>query len=133
MLNKFNSLSKGDRNITSAFGYNAVSINGLTIYTFKMRTMKGSLLDMAFHYVSTREAEIPVMISSVREKNHRTYITYKYATTDSRVAAAVTKAWETASGYVLMHKADMKLGTKNAPNFSAWYYGIDMDSDSLPF
>lgn len=132
-MNKFNCLSKNDKSISSAFGYNAVNLNGLTIYTFKMRTIKGGLLDQAFHYVKTREAEIPVMLTSVSEKNHRTYITYKYATTDSKIAADITKAWNTASGYVLMREADEKLGTKNAPNFTSWYYGIDMDEDCLPF
>jgi hypothetical protein len=132
-MNKFNCLSKGDKNISSAFGMQTVSLNGLIIYTFKMRTIKAGQLDMAFHYVQTREAEIPVMLKSVSEKNHRTYVTYKYATTDSKVAADITKAWNTASAYVLMRKVDEKLGTSNAPKFGSWYYGLDMGTDELPF
>jgi hypothetical protein len=131
-MNKFNCLSKNDKSISSAFGYSAVNLNGLTIYAFKMRTLKYGLLNRAFEYVCKHETEIPVMLTSETEKTYRTYKTYKYATTDSKIASDITKAWNTAAGYVLMYKADQKLGTKNAPNFIGAYYGHD-DNDCLPF
>ena len=132
MLNKFNSLSKGDRSISSAFGMQSIMLNGLTIYTFKMRTLKYGMMNRAFNYVRNTEAEIPVMLTSETEKKYRTYITYKYATTDSKVAAEITKAWNTAAGYVLMYKADQKLGTSNCPKF--WTDSSDyLSADELPF
>jgi hypothetical protein len=129
MLNKFNSLSKGDKNITSAFGMQCIGLNGLVIYAFKMRTLKHGLLNRAFEYVCKNETEIPVMITSETEKKYRTYKTYKYATTDKKVAADIKKAWNTAAGYVLMYKADQKLGTSNCPKF--WV--DNLSDDELPF
>ena len=132
-MNKFNSLSKGDKNISSAFGIGHININGLNIYTFKMRFRKNDLMDMAFYYVRTKETEIPVMMTSVRERNGRSYVTYAYATPDYKIATDIGKAWNTAAGYVLMHKADMKLGTQNAPNFVGGYWGNELTADGLPF
>lgn len=117
-MNKYNCLPKGTKHIYSGFGLGNVSINGLTIYTFRMRTRIDSQMHMAFNYVRTKEAEIPPLSQhETMDKQRRRYVIFTYATTNLKEFNEVTKAWNTASGYVLQHQADKKLGTKNAPPF----------------
>ena len=117
-MNKYNCLPKGTKHIYSGFGLGNVSINGLTIYTFRMRTRIDSPMHMAFNYVRTKEAEIPPLSQhETMDKQRRRYVIFTYATTNVKEFNEVTKAWNTASGYVLQHQADKKLGTKNAPPF----------------
>lgn len=119
-MNKYNCLPKGTKNIYSGFGLGSMSINGLTIYTFRMRTRKDSPMHMAFNYVRSKEAELPPLSwHETQDKKGRHYIIFTYATANGKEYANVTKAWDTAGGYVLQHKADRKLGTKNAPPFIA--------------
>ena len=118
-MNKYNSLPKGTKNIYSGFGLGSVSINGLTIYTFRMRTRKDSPMHMAFNYVRNKEAEIPPLCQhQTQDKKGRHYIILTHATTNLKEFNEIKKAWDTAGGYVLQHKADKKLGTKNAPPFA---------------
>jgi hypothetical protein len=117
-MNKFNSLPKGTKNIYSGFGLGSVGINGLTIYTFRMRIRKDSPMHMAYNYVRTKEAEIPVLYQhQTQDKKGRHYIILTYATTNLKEFNEVRKVWDTAGGYVLQYEADKKLGTKNAPPF----------------
>ena len=75
-------------------------------------------MHMAFNQVRTKEAELPPLdYRETMDKQRRTYAILTYATTNLKEFNEVTKAWNTAGGYVLQHKADKKLGTKNAPPF----------------
>lgn len=117
-MNNYNSLPKGTKNIYSGFGLGSVSINGLTIYTFRMRTRKDSPMHMAFNYVRNNETEIPPLSQhQTQDKKGRHYIILTHATTNLKEFKGIADAWNTAGGYVLQHKADKKLGTKNAPPF----------------
>lgn len=110
-------LPKGTNSVRTCYGYGNVLINGLNVYTFKIRTKKGSLTHMALWYVLKKESELPLYGEPSTSKKGQEFVVYRTACTDWALANKIRKAIDTATAYVLIHKADVKMKTKNAPPF----------------
>jgi hypothetical protein len=138
-MNNMN-LPKGATRVHSCYGMGTVNINGLNVFTFKIRTKKGSLAHMALSYVLKQETELPLFGEPSISKKGQEFVVYRTACTEWALASKIKKAIDTATAYVLIHKADLKMGTKNAPPFvESFNRGsyvqpiLIMDEEELPF
>lgn len=131
-----NNITKGAK-LTPQFGLSSVSINGLVVHTLTLRVKKHSLKHMAFWYVSNVETVTPTISCTERSNNTGVlYVTYRYATSDHNEHQNLVKLLLTAQGYVHQHLADLKLGTKTAPDFIHFYsrhINLNGFNDDLPF
>ena len=138
-MNNMN-LPKGATKVHSCYGMGTVQINGLNVFTFKIRTKKGGLAHMALSYVLKQESELPLYAEPSISKKGQEFVVYKTACTEWALANKIRKAIDTATAYVLIHKADMKMGTRNAPPFvESFNRGthvppiLIIDEEELPF
>ena len=137
-MNNMN-LPKGTTRCFSSYGMGTVCINGLTIYTFKIRVKRASVAHMALSYVLKQETELPLYGVPTTSKKGQEFVVYGTATAEYALASKITKAINTATGYALMHKADLKMGTNNAPRLMAAFYSnshtipLIIEEEELPF
>jgi len=137
-MNNMN-LPKGTTRCFSSYGMGTVCINGLTVYTFKIRVKRASIAHMALSYVLKQEAELPLYGVPSTSKKGQEFIIYSTACTEWALASKIRKAIDMATGYALMHKADLKMQTNNAPPLVTAFYSnsntipLIIEEEELPF
>lgn len=137
-MNNMN-LPKGTTRFFSSYGMGAVCINGLTVHTFKIRVKRASIAHMALSYVLKNETELPLYGVPSTNKKGQEFVIYSTATTEWALASKITKAINMATGYALMHKADVKMNTENAPPLVTAFYSnsrtipLIIEEEELPF
>jgi hypothetical protein len=116
-----------------------VCINGLTVYTFKIRVKRASIAHMALSYVLKQESELPLYGVPLTNKKGQEFVIYSTACTEWALASKIRKAIDMATGYALMHKADLKMQTNNAPPLVTAFYSnsniipLIIEEEELPF
>ena len=133
----YNVIASGTK-IVSKFGFGYFNINGLIVFTMKLRMKQHSIKHMALWYVLKVEENLELNTDWHLDKNGVMYVTYRNATIDNVQRERLFKVLSKAQGYVHQHMADEKLGTKSAPDFVSFYrthHGFDNNSEilELPF
>lgn len=94
------------KHVPAGFGYSHVKVGNTLVYTTKIRTKQFDLLRYAIEHKRREDGKLKGAYSELkRNKNHKTYVTYEFVTTNAQDAEKFRRDMDMARADVLALQA----------------------------